>query len=92
MANLWWPGIHRQVVEKADKCDACRKYGKNLKSLIPKAGHAEVVEPTYPNEEVQLDFAGPLYPDSKTKTYLLVAIDRYTRFPSVLAPQTLKFI
>ena len=40
VANLWWPGIHRQVVEKADKCDTCRKYGKNLKSLIPKQVHS----------------------------------------------------
>ena len=37
-----------------------------------------------PNEEVQLDFAGPLYPDKKSYTYLLVAIDRFSKFPSAM--------
>ena len=35
-----------------------------------------------PGQEVQLDYAGPLE-DCKGKIYLLTAIDRYSKFPSV---------
>ena len=35
-----------------------------------------------PNEEIQLDFAGPL-PDEKDKdVYILAGVDRFSRFPS----------
>ena len=35
-----------------------------------------------PNEEVQLDFAGPLPDDLNRDAYILVAIDRWSKFPT----------
>ena len=80
---LWWPKMHSQIIEKAESCSQCRQMGKNLKPLIAKRRFEKIKEPSEPNEEVQLDFAGPLFNDCKTKTYLLVAVDSYSRFPSV---------
>ena len=80
---LWWPKMHSQIIEKAESCSQCRQMGKNLKPLIAKRKFEKIKEPSEPNEEVQLDFAGPLFNDCKTKTYLLVAVDSYSRFPSV---------
>ena len=35
-----------------------------------------------PNEEVQLDFAGPLPDELNGDAYILVAIDRWSKFPT----------
>ena len=80
---LWWPKMHSQIVEKAEDCHHCKKTGKNMKPLLAKSDYDDIVEPVEANEEVQLDFAGPLFANSKSKTYLLVAVDSYSRFPSV---------
>ena len=85
---LWWPKMHRQIIEKAEKCDACIHTGKNLKSLQPYKEWQPLPELSSPNEEIQIDFAGPLYPDQKTNTYILVAIDRYSKFPTAMITKT----
>ena len=35
-----------------------------------------------PNEEVQLDFAGPLSDELNKDEYILVAIDRWSKYPT----------
>ena len=35
-----------------------------------------------PNEEVQLDFAGPLPDELSKDAYILVAIDKWSKFPT----------
>ena len=30
-ADVWWPKIHREIIEKASNCPQCRLEGKNLK-------------------------------------------------------------
>ena len=81
---IWWPKMHSQIVEKAESCRECRQMGKNLKTLIPKTAVSKYPEPCAPNDELQLDFAGPLFANSNKSTYILVAIDSYSRFPSVM--------
>ena len=34
-----------------------------------------------PNEEIQLDFAGPLPDENDKEVYILVGVDRFSRFP-----------
>ena len=55
--HVWFPHIHRSIVQMAQNCKHCQEQGKNLKPILGKnlSFHMEpVVEP---NEEVQLDFA-----------------------------------
>ena len=40
------------------------------------------------DQELQLDFAGPLIDDKKGKIYILVAIDRFSKYPSVMLTKT----
>ena len=63
-------------------------YGKNLKPV--KNFHTAQPLPnlTGPNQELQLDFAGPILDDKSLKIFLLVAIDRFSKFPSVLITKT----
>ena len=73
---LWWPHMHNDIVNMAEECRRCTRYGKNAKYIIPKNA-------SKPLQEVQLDYAGTLEDHKGKKIYLLVAIDRYSKFPSV---------
>ena len=41
-----------------------------------------------PNQKLQLDFNGPILDDNGSKVFLLVAIDRFSKFPPVLISKT----
>ena len=58
--NIWFPHIHRSIVQMAQGCRQCTQQGKNLKSIVGKQ-HTFQMEPVVePKEEVLLDFAGPI--------------------------------
>ena len=59
----------------AQNCKHCTEQGKNLKPI----GMEPVVEP---NEEVQLDFAGPLSDELNRDAYILAAMDKWSKFPT----------
>ena len=65
----------------AEECRSCTHYGKNVKYITKNASKSLPLL-TQPGQELQLDYAGPLQ-DKKKKIYLLTAIDRYSKFPSV---------
>ena len=77
---VWYPQIHRDIVSQAQRCKQCSKTGKNLKSIIPKNKDVALPLLSEPNEEVQIDIAGPLTNNNRD-TYILVTIDRYSRYP-----------
>ena len=79
---VWFPRIHREVTAKAQSCGDCIKKGKNLKPLTPKNSLGILPKLSEPNEEVQLDFAGPIpFREHKQNYYILVSVDRLTRYP-----------
>ena len=80
---LWWPHMHKDIVNMAEECRSCTRYGKNAKYLIPKNSAKPLPLLSQPGQELQLDYAGPLEDHKGKKIYLLVAIDRYSKFPSV---------
>ena len=80
---LWWPHMHKDIVNLAEECRSCTRYGKNAKYIIPKNATKPLPLLTQPGQEIQLDYAGPLEDYKGKKIYLLVAIDRYSKFPSV---------
>ena len=80
---LWWPHMHNDIVNLAEECRSCTGYGKNAKYIIPKNSTKPLPLLTQPGQELQLDYAGPLEDHKGKKIYLLVAIDTYSKFPSV---------
>ena len=85
MAQLiWFPRIHREIVIMAQRCKPCTAIGKNLKSIIPKNKHTHLNNLQEPNEEVQIDFTGPTL-DNNKDTYILVSVDRFSRYPHAKA-------
>ena len=80
---LWRPIMHKDIVNMAAECRSCTRYGKNANYIIPKSSAKPLPLLTQPGQELQLDYAGLLEDHKGKKIYLLVAIDRYSKFPSV---------
>ena len=59
-----------------------RENGKNLKSLIPASKWAPLKLCKIPNEEIQIDFGGPIYNEKNKEVYFLACIDRFSKFPT----------
>ena len=94
---IWWPFFIRQIVNVCEKCPECTLFGKNIKISATYNSAKPLTPLSAPNQVLHLDFAGPLTEDKKGKIYILVAIDRFSKLPSVMltkttsAKQTVKF-
>ena len=80
---LWWPHMHKDIVNMAEEFPSCTRYGKNAKYVISKNASKPLPLLSQPGQELQLDYAGPLKDTKGKNIYLLVAIDRYSKFPAV---------
>ena len=59
----------------------CKLYGKNNKPCMPKSEQNCLPPLSTPNGEIQLDFNGP-YTERNRKFYILIHIDRYSKWPA----------
>ena len=59
VADIWWPKIHRKVINTAKCCEQCSNSGKNVKPLLKQSQFGEIPKSKQPNEEIALDCAGP---------------------------------
>ena len=67
----------------AEKCRECTAVGKNLKHMCSRGELRTIPEPKEPNESVQLDFWGPISYLNEPKKYVIVAVDRLSRWPEI---------
>ena len=79
---LWWPHIYREIYHHGRTCSQCLKAGKNIKVLLGSQNISKLPTLTFANEEINLDFAGPLDACWSNNKCILLCIDRYTKFPS----------
>ena len=82
--DVWYPYIYRSIASIAEGCPECTAAGKNLKTIIKKNQLGTVPEPKEPNESVQLDFWGSINYLNEPRKYVLVAVDRFSRWPSAM--------
>ena len=85
---LWWPFLNRQIIERCEKSRESTLFGKNLEpaKTFNTAQSLHILSGL--KKELELDFAGPILDDKGSKIFLLVAIDRSSKFPSVLISKT----
>ena len=81
---IWWPRMHRDIVQLCEDCPQCTKLGKNLKANASFNSTKPLPLLSGPNEEIQLDYAGPLLDSNGNSIYILVAVDRYSKHPSAM--------
>ena len=79
--GFWWPRIIESIQKKCEECVPCRMSGKNIKPDIPLTEQNKLEDLKEPNEEIQLDFIGPMR-NKHQKFYILLAIDRYSKWPT----------
>ena len=79
---IWWPHINRQIYFHGINCTQCTQTGKNIKSIIPTTQVSELPALSEPNEEPNFDFYGPLDNNWGKNKYILLCIDRFSKFPS----------
>ena len=78
---VWFPCTHRCLTSKAQTCEECTKQGKNLKPILPKQNLVKLAQLSEPNEELQMDFAGPIpFKNLIDNYYILVSVDRCSIF------------
>ena len=82
--DVWYPYIYRSIASIAEGCPECTAAGKNLKTIIKKNQLGTVPEPREPNESVQSDFWGPINYLNESRKNVLVAVDRFSRWPSAM--------
>ena len=82
--DIWYPYMFRSLATIAGNCPECTLAGKNLKNMCSKNDIGKIPEPKEPNESIQLDFWGPINYLKESKKYVLVAVDRFSRWPSAL--------
>ena len=96
--HCWWPYMNRDLLVKAIECKSCTAIGKNLKSVIPAKQFKAHTPCIVPNQEIQIDFAGPINNEKEHEMYILTCIDRSSKYPSselvdnANAPNVVKFL
>ena len=81
---FWWPNINKDTEEKVKNCIACLSSGKNLKYQIPKNENGKLKILAEPGQEIQIDFTGKLHNKKLNgESQLLIAIDRFSKWPTV---------
>ena len=79
---VWYPHIHSEILAQTQSCRHCIEKGKNLKPLTPKTKLGSLPSLVEPSEEIQMDFAGPIpYKNNTQNNYILVTVDRLSRYP-----------
>ena len=73
--DISWPRIHREVIDQARMCEQCLQSGKNSKYVLKQKQKGKLPEIKEQNEEIALDFAGPIQ-NAKKANKVLVSIDR----------------
>ena len=77
--QFWWPRLQKDIQQKCEKCITCGMAGKNVKAqMMTEFNYLPAAE--NPNQEIQLDFAGPIRFKHR-RFYILISIDRYSRWP-----------
>ena len=56
--------MNRELIIKATECKPCTVIVKNLKSVIPAKQILPHVPCVEPNEEIQIDFGGPIFDEN----------------------------
>ena len=81
VSNVWWPRLHREVVNLAKTCPQCQTAGKNIKPLLTQKQFGKLPTVSELNQEIAIDFAGPFKNAFSAKQYLLVSVDHMSGWP-----------
>ena len=79
--HFWWPRMTEAIQKKCETCLPCKMFDKNIKPNIPSTEINSLPPLDNPNEEIQLDFIGPMT-ENNSRFYILLCMDRYSKWPA----------
>ena len=44
ITHIWWPRVHREVLDQARLCEQCLQSGKNLKCMLKQSQIGKITE------------------------------------------------
>ena len=74
--------MNQELLVRAIECKPSTAVGKILKSIIPAKQFQAHKLCIVPNQEIQIDFAGPFNNEKGHEYYILARIDRFSKHPS----------
>ena len=81
---FWWPEKKNDIETKVKDCTACLASGKSLKYQLPKRHFGKLENLTEPELKLQFDFTGKLHNKNiHGDVQILIAVDRFSRWPTV---------
>ena len=79
--HFWSPKMTEAIQKKCESCIPCKMCGKILKRNIPNTETSTLPRLDNPNEEIQLDFIGPITENNR-RFYILLSMDRFSNGPA----------
>ena len=83
--RVWWPRMLRDVLQYVSKCTLCQQTKGNKSFVAPRSMDI----PTAPWSHVHVDHVGPFPTTDKGNKYILVIIDRFTRYAEAIAVESI---
>ena len=77
--HFWWPRMTKAIQKKCEACLPCKMSGKNIRPNVPSTEKNSLLPLNIPNEEIQLDFIGPIT-ERNRRFYILLSMDRYSKW------------
>ena len=77
--HFWWPKMTEAIQKTCDGCVPCKMSGKSNKPNIPSTEVSQLPTVNTPNEEIQMDFIGPIS-EKNQKFYILLSMDRFSKW------------
>ena len=65
------------------QCKPCTDIGKNLKPVVPASKWKPLLYFPETNEEIQVDFGGPIKNEKDQDFHFFACIDRFSNYPTV---------
>ncbi|XP_050241385.1 uncharacterized protein LOC126690320 [Quercus robur] len=75
--EYWWPGMQKEALEYAKKCDQCQRFAPNI---YQPGGVLNPLSSPWPFAQWGLDIVGPFPKAARNKRYLLVGTDYFTKW------------
>ena len=79
--HFWWPWMTEANQKKWETCLPCKMSSKNIKPNLPSTATNSLPPLDNPNEEIQLDFIGPMTENNR-RFYIFLSMNRYSKWPA----------
>ena len=79
--HFWWPKMMEAIQKKCETCIPCKMSGKSIKPNLPQTEKSNQPPLGSRNEELQMDFIGPITENNR-RFYILLSMNWFSKWPA----------